>query len=103
MRNSVLHRQNFREYLQANADFVVGNARVASRCPLSTYLTDKTGELWEVNPFACVRTATDINSDERSFRSPAWAKRFIVALDTHFSARRDVLGSEALYVLDEVK
>lgn len=104
-RNTELTRPQFREFLTRNADFVVGQSRESILCPIATHLTDRTGKLWRVSMRECVsyRNWLRLGTQgfESDFNTPRWARDFIKLVDSSFSKHQDILGREALQILDE--
>lgn len=96
-RNTFLTRKGFRGHLAAHADNVVGRSRSSTDCPIATYLDGHTGELWYTSARECV----EIEHPLVDFNTPRWARDFIKTLDREFPQANNVLGHEALYILDE--
>lgn len=106
-KNRYLKRPEFRQYLAAHKDEVVGVTRDSQACPISSFLADETRRTWNVSTLACV-PQVDAESGEdqfnlnHEFRPPRWARDFIFAVDYYFGRKHvSITGADALYVLDE--
>lgn len=96
--NTELFRKEFRAWLDANANRIVGVGRTSDRCPIATYLVSRTGQHWVVSRRECVEQSQRARRGD--FHTPRWARDFIKVIDKQVMGH-NVTGAEALYLLDE--
>ena len=97
----LLDRNEFRAWLEASGNRIVGRTVTETCCPIATFLRRQKGMK---RPWVGIKDFTIDDLTGPLKRLPAWATRFICEIDSYGGlAPVKVRAKEALRVLDSIK